>query len=758
MTLIQNHPDYDAEVKRLRDTIMFMDMFIESTGERQHVFRSNVKQAFVDLDHLDSSQSYITILVNAKHLDNSRENIEKVLQARDKPYFARIQFKDHREQNPAEYYIGKLTLFKENHELLIIDWRSPVASVYYEGRLGEVSYEATEGTVTGKLLSKRNYTIEDGELLDFFNMDITTNDEVLQASLRGSADDRLKDIVATIQSEQNRIIRANLEQPLIVQGVAGSGKTTIALHRIAYLIYTYEKTFKPENFMIMTPNKLFLNYISDVLPELGVEHVEQTTFTEFCFDLLKVKCKLDGSEKKLLALLNGNREKSKTDAGADTDRELIEWSSSFKGSLTFKQLIDNYVLSIEKEMLPHEDIMLEEHLILAKEEINNLFTDEFGYLPLAKRQELIKKKISVKIKHRKKEIVESIRDLYEKKTDKARLTSEDPEMANKKIVALINERDEIIARIDKKARSLAGSYIKKLKKDATLSFYRKLITEPETLLKYSPVKMRDDHIRYLSGSAGKYLKDNRLELEDLAPLVYLKSKLEGFDRKVEHGYAVIDEAQDFSLFQLFVLKHVMNTQRFTLLGDLSQGIHAYRGIRNWDDVNQQIFSEEAAFLTLQQSYRTTVEIMELANRVLQKGLGDNVITAKPVVRHGSEPERLTFSKKDELATAVYDKVAELLQEDYASIALVGKTLPECQKIKKLLEKNNLTDVPILTGEEEIYKAGIMLLPSYAAKGLEFDAVIIITLDEPYTTTNELDTKLLYVAMTRALHKLFVYTM
>lgn len=750
MTSLKKHPDYLEETRRLKSTIQYMDIYIQDIYKKQQSSTDEIKEAMVNLDYLDSSQSYITILVNARYLDYSRESLEKVLRAKAKPYFSRIDFRDNREKQPAKYYIGKLSLFKDDHEPLIIDWRAPIAGVYYDGRLGEVSYEAEEGTVTGELLLKRHHTIEKGQLSDFFDVEITTSDEMLQETLRGSADHRLKDIVATIQAEQNKIIRANLEKPLIVQGVAGSGKTTIALHRIAYLIYTYEKTFKPENFMIIAPNKLFLNYISDVLPELGVEEARQTTFVEFCFDLLNIKSKLTRQEEKLTILMDAQKESQK-------QRELIEWASFFKGSMTFRKLIDNYLVQIQREMLPQEDVLLDVFPLMTAQEVEDNFLYEYAYLPIYKRLEQIKKKLSFRTRHKKKKFIEAVSDDYEQKIKTARFSAEDEDEARQKAVSLMFKRDEIIARIEKAARNLAASYIKKFKKSDTLSCYIKLITDPDMLQSFSPEVLDSEKVRYLCKASETYLKEKKLESEDLAALLYLKSKLEGFRDKVTCRYVVIDEAQDFSLFQFYVLKHVLDTENFTILGDLSQGIYAYRGVKSWQDVEEQIFSGQATCLTLRQSYRTTIEIMELANQILQQGMGTDMVLAEPVVRHGSEPEVKTYTKTNELAAAAIDKIKALRREGCSSVAIIGKTLQECKKIKKLLEKQGLAGLTLLTGDEDSYQAGVMIVPSYAAKGLEFDGVLIVNLEAKYHK-NELDAKLLYVAVTRAMHSLVVYAM
>lgn len=505
--------------------------------------------------------------------------------------------------------------------------------------------------------------------------------------------------------------------------------------------------------MIIAPNKLFLNYISDVLPELGVEEARQTTFAEFCFDLLNIKSKLTRQEEKLTILMDAQKESQK-------QRELIEWASFFKGSMTFRKLIDNYLVQIQREMLPQEDVLLDVFPLMTAQEVEDNFIYEYAYLPIYKRLEQIKKKLSFRTRHKKKEFIEAVSDDYEQKIKTARLSAEneDEDEARQKAVSLMLQRDEIIARIEKAARNLAASYIKKFKKSDTLSCYKKLITDPEMLQSYSPEVLDSEKVRYLCKASETYLKEKKLEPEDLAGLLYLKSKLEGFRDKVTSRYVVIDEAQDFSLFQFYVLKHVLDTENFTILGDLSQGIYAYRGVKSWQDVKEQIFSGQATCLTLRQSYRTTIEIMELANQILQQGVGIDMVLAEPVVRHGSEPEVITtYTKTNELASAAIDKIKALRREGCSSVAIIGKTLQECKKIKKLLEKQGLVGLTLLTGDEDSYQAGVMIVPSYAAKGLEFDAVLIVNLEAKYHK-NELDTKLLYVAVTRAMHSLVVYAM
>ena len=245
----------------------------------------------------DYVKAHLEYLGNKKILD--------IRNIKPKPYFARIDFKENNEQDIEKLYIGKISMIdSETKEPLIIDWRAPISNLYYEGSLGKSSYEVNEKIIEGEILLKRQYFIENKILEKILDVDKTASDQILQEALAGNADSRLKNIVATIQDEQNKIIRAPIDKPLIIQGVAGSGKTTIALHRIAYLIYRYEKNFNPENFMIIAPNRFFLNYISNVLPDLGVENVKQYTFEDLAYEIIGKKLKISDSNEKLVTIVN----------------------------------------------------------------------------------------------------------------------------------------------------------------------------------------------------------------------------------------------------------------------------------------------------------------------------------------------------------------------------------------------------------------------------------------------------------------------
>jgi DNA helicase II / ATP-dependent DNA helicase PcrA len=343
----EKHPAYREELERCSNTLEYVEKSLANASDKK-------ERIDKDLDFIrkhynpHSSTDYTNLMVNTLLHDTLGLKLRNLKAAVGKPYFARVDFKEKEDPEREKLYIGKMSLAREeDQQIIIVDWRAPIANLYYEGRLGEVSYLCPNGNIDGDLLLKRQFSINEGILQEIFDIDITTNDEFLQSYLGANADSRLKEIVSTIQVEQNAIVRADMWTPLIVQGAAGSGKTTIALHRIAYLIYTYEKTFEPENFMIIAPNRLFLNYISEVLPELGVERVKQTTFEDFALELIGKKLKIRDANEKLIAFVDHN-----TSPAQRKENEQVRIGSELKASMLFKEVMDDYVAWIEQSFIP----------------------------------------------------------------------------------------------------------------------------------------------------------------------------------------------------------------------------------------------------------------------------------------------------------------------------------------------------------------------------------------------------------------------
>lgn len=746
-----NHLAYKEELERCRYTLDYVETSLQRALEKREKIGNELESVKKHMSG-DSSADYTSIMVNTMLHDTLALKVKNLYTARGKPYFARVDYKENGTEKREKLYIGKMSLSRDDdQEIIIVDWRAPIANLYYEGRLGPSSYECPDGTIEGELLLKRQFSINNGNLDEIFDIDITTNDEFLQTYLGANAENRLKEIVSTIQEEQNKIVRAPMWKPLIVQGVAGSGKTTIALHRIAYLIYTFEKSFEPENFMIIAPNRLFLNYISEVLPELGVERVKQTTFEEFSMELIGKKFKLTDANDKLNMFVNNNVTKEQIKYN-----NLVRKASVLKTSMYFKDIIDEYLKEIELSFIPKEDVTLGSKVIFSYEEINELFLTQYGMWPIAQRMNEIKKSITTRLKSSKQQFIQQIEAECDKKVARARIGIADQAERQKYILEAFAKRDRVLEKIEKISKTLVKEYVDSLPKLSPYQYYVDLMENTETferiVSKFADKEVCDFTREYTLG----ILNSKRLEQEDLAPIIYLKFKIYGMDEKIPVRHIVIDEAQDFSAFQFYVMKKIVKDSSFTILGDLCQGIHSYRGVRRWDEIVNDVFEgRRCEFLTLEQSYRTTVEIMEAANNVMEKLKNNDLVRAKPVIRHGEPVELISMSDIYTVAADIISKIGEAKRQGHKTIAIICKTMEECKRILPLLNKAD-KNISIITGNEKEYKSGIVIVPSYLSKGLEFDVVLISNASSDNYTEGELDIKLLYVAMTRPLHRLCVY--
>jgi DNA helicase II / ATP-dependent DNA helicase PcrA len=741
---VRDHKDYQAEAERLEFTKEYIRTVLEISKGNKEFFVENMKQSFAELNSKDSSTSYTDLLANASFLELAETELKRLESVIGKPYFSRIDFTSDSTKKEEVLYIGKVSLFdRVTQQPIIVDWRSPIANVYYDGRLGEVSYDAYGDTQTGYLALKRQYDIADGILKEIRDIDLTTHDELLQKSLSGKADNRLTEIVATIQNEQNEVIRASLTHPIIVQGAAGSGKTTIALHRISYFLYSYGFQFPPEKLMILAPNRLFIDYISAVLPELGVNKINQTTYIDFMRSCLGQKIKLFSPNSKLMKLLEGN----------GTNKSM-QWISSYKGSLEFKALIHSFVNELERKLAPSEDFVLENSVLMKGKRLKALFLKEYTYLPIYKRLGKIKSLLEEDLKKKKSVMLSKLNKKYEEALDGLLYNRRlDSEKRKQKVVTLMERKEQRLKRIEDESKVVVKKYMDAIDTKDIFTLYKELMSSPEMIQKHSD-NLTDQECKTLSNYCKRIFARNAFELEDLAPLFYLKAKLEGIEEKFKMRSIFIDEAQDYSYFQFAALKEGFETELFTIVGDLAQGIHSYRGLNSWQPVLKDIFPN-ANYQSLQKSYRTTVEIMNLANDILML-LDQDLPKVQPVIRHGQKPcfKPIDPMNLEQIRLKLEEDITSLKKEELHSIAIIGRTDKECLKIQQLLKGSPLP-IQLLEEKQEMMKGHIVILPSYLSKGLEFDAVLLVCLDEPYSQV-DLDIKLLYVSMTRPMHRLYLY--
>lgn len=731
--------DERNEEQKLVKTQKYIDNEIKESEER-------LERGFEDYDFDDYADDFMKAALREKF----SQRIKNLKMVRQKPYFARVDFVEDGETTRDAFYLGKVMVTDHSTlEQIVIDWRAPIADLYYEGRLGEASYNCPAGNIKGEIKLKRQYFFNEKGLENVMDIDITTNDEMLQPFLSANSDTRLKNIIATIQAEQNKIIRADMWQPLIVQGVAGSGKTTIALHRIAYLIYNYDKKFFPEEFLIIAPNKFFLNYISNVLPDLGVDRVGQSTYEEIAFDVIGSTFEIEEPNKKLARIINNNK--------TEKEREFcktIEEASRFKSSIRYKNVLDEYIYEIEKRVLPTEDFTIGKYTFMSSKDIAHLFYREYNNLPICRRIEEISKHIKNTVLMRSGEILKDIEEDRDYKVAKIKREEENEEIRYSLIRAEYEEADKLMKEVTKDVKKRIQKYFGVQKILEPIKYYSKFIEH--YLEQFAEGRIPKEQIKYIINSFRESRRKGKIEMEDIAPLMYIKYMVHGIKTKFELKHIVIDEAQDFSEFQFYIFKKIVKSSSLTILGDLAQGIYYYRGTENWQKTMSIVFDEqiEPQYLTLKKTYRTTEEIMNVANKVISHLIEKlNCSLGEPVMKNGAPVTIKEFENREDMVNRIKERLKEFKENGLKNIALICKTVEDCERLKKEL---GIDEIHVISDSDSEYAGGISIVPSYLSKGLEFDSVIITDADTNNYSKSEVDTKLLYVCITRAMSILDIY--
>ncbi|MGB2992051.1 MAG: 3'-5' exonuclease, partial [Paenisporosarcina sp.] len=456
----------------------------------------------------------------------------------------------------------------------------------------------------------------------------------------------------------------------------------------------------------------------------------QTTYAEYVLQATNIKVKLKDSNLKLASLTE-----------QDEPDKLMLWQSRMKGSLFYKELIDIYLKQYEKSIAAlFEDIFIEKYRIMHGSRLKKLFLHDFAYMPIEKRLERIKVILQSHVRQKKKELLLMLNKKYDDALDQALNGIRDPVRRKSEVTKFIDERDRRIPLIERESKTTASAYLRRFKKANIKKMYRDFLND-ENLINGHTSQWTDKQ-------RAAFLQTNSIEsweVEDVAPLYYMHARLKGISDEWKMRVVFIDEVQDYSIFQLAALKEGLETDMFTMVGDLAQGIHSYRALTSWDPVIELF--PRATYKTLQKSYRTTIEIMDMANSILQQ-MDEDLPLVEPVVRHGIDPQFY------EMTTLDGQRIVSLLQairsRGHHSIALICKTTTEANSIAKQLE--DFLPIQLLSDHSDIDQDKLLIVPSHLAKGLEFDAVLIVAIDTPFRH-HSIDRKLLYVAMTRPMHEL-----
>ncbi len=683
-------------------------------ASRKEMWENGPKSAD-DFDQIPELNSYLAeITYQTQNYERVAERIKKYTAMLDTPYFGRFDFQEEGYDDIEKIYIGLHSLMDmEDMSILVYDWRSPIASMYYQYEIGHGSYTSPIGILSGDLFLKRQYSIEKGLLSYFFDSSIQIKDDILQQVLSKNTTPKMRHIVETIQKEQDLIIRDTQSQLLIVQGVAGSGKTSIALHRIAFLLYEglNAKLFS-NNIMILSPNAVFSQYISSVLPSLGEENVEQTTFDDILTDLLRNQIIIEKREQMLESLVTLHK---KQDLSLKTKR------IAFKGSLVFKQILERFITYYIRRLMPFEDIYYHGKVIKTKEELKNQLLHDKTGLPIAKKL------------NRMETII--LRNMEDLKVNRLRKIKKAVEQVDQHSFNL----EEFISQLAYKEIKVIKKQIHKFSHVDCFELYKLLFQNPRLFFHLAKGLELPSNIDEIILETQKELSLGFMSYEDSAGILYLTLKLEGSNPFSSIRHLVIDEAQDYYPLQYEILKLLFGHSSFTVLGDFNQTLEKIGEESIYEDISAVLDKEKSIKLSLNKGYRSSYEISLFS----QKIIGNHHKDFSSFVRHGSEPTIIRGETIDELHQLMATDIKRFHKQGYESIAVICKTEEESKRLEMNLEDYLRKDIEPL------------VVPSYMAKGLEFDAVLVYNVSLSNYSSN-LDQKLLYIASTRALHELRMY--
>lgn len=664
---------------------------------------------------------------------HSAKQLSTLQRLEKKPYFARVDFQEPNEE-PETIYIGLGSFADKEDHFLIYDWRAPISSIYYDGKLGKVSYNAPDGVQTVDMTKKRQFLIKDGKITNMFDTNESIGDQMLLNVLNEKSSTQMKSIVTTIQCEQNKIIRNTSADLLFVQGAAGSGKTSAIMQRVAYLLYRYRGNLTSSDVIMFSPNQLFNDYVKNVLPEMGEQNMVQMTYWQF------VSRRVPGMNvENLFEQFEDNEQNDKI--------------VNLKNSLQFFNAVTRYAKHLEKNGLIFKNIYFKskEKPFFDKEKIKEIYYGFNENYHLRNRIEATKEALINSLNRRiepetKKAWVdktiesldqEQLNKLYDRPDQEFESSAKEEHFLARKIV--INQLKQVSRKIrQNRFLNIRAQYLRFLRAVPKIIDLSKWdITQEEW----------DAHIENVK----ERFKSGRIKMADISPYLYLYDLVTGRRTDYEMRYAFIDEIQDYTPFQLAYLKYNFPRAKFTMLGDLNQAIFTKDESKTLLSQISKLFDpEKTDVVQLTKSYRSTKEITNFTKQILRQGEKIEAFD-----RRGPKP---AFYKRDSIEKE-YNALQDILvenDEQKLTAAIITKTLAEAQEVAKVLKERNIKATLIGSANQRLVP-GTLVMPSYLAKGLEFDGVIAWGVSkENYHQLDE--TQLLYTIASRAMYKLdLIYT-
>jgi DNA helicase-2/ATP-dependent DNA helicase PcrA len=671
---------------------------------------------------VELSQHANPVLQKISEHEMEASTIQALEQMLYSPYFARIDFIFEDENELEKVYIGRSSLIDEkSHEIYIYDWRSPIASMFYRFGTGQAFYEAPAGKITGEIGLKRQYEIKNGKLEYFFDADIQVIDDFLRKLLSQNASSKMKTIIETIQKDQDIIIRDMEMDLMMVQGVAGSGKTSVALHRVAYLMYKgLSDKLSHNDIVVISPNTLFERYISSVLPELGEKNVDSIVFDDVLHMTLQIKHMQ--SKNHFLEDLLSSSDKSYTD--------LIKSSMEFKSSGQFVEILIRFINDLPNKWIEFSDIYYDGKQIASRQ----LLKDKI----LRRSKNTL---ISLHLEQLEKSILELVREQR-----KSRL---------QKLKHYVAKQPKHAFEVEEIARMLSilesTTLIKNIRRFTELDcfrLYEKLLSDKNYFYRLADGIELPDCIEDIIDLTRERLKKDYLHYDDALAVSFLQLKTKGFSDYRGIKQVVIDEAQDYYPIHFEILNMLFSGSRFTILGDINQTIGKQEDLSLYDQVSRILDKKKFALVTLDKCFRCTNEILTYSTRFLDLRYKLNSFSRK-----GDKPVVFKAPNKQALDDMIVAEVLTCKENSYQSIALICKTEQDAISLYERLKDK--MEIQLIKSDVGIELKGVFVLPVYMSKGLEFDAVLICDVDSDHFSSED-DKNLLYIACTRALHRLDLF--
>lgn len=739
------HADQPVEQERLDKVVVEIDQQLENAKDaytQAHYETRAVEGNYIDNTSINTFevddametnaeiQQQRNIVARVTETENiMRKTVDTLTMLRPSPYFGRVDIDEEGDQESL--YIGLASVQDKTGDFLVYDWRAPISGIYYNGTLGKVSYPTPMGEQDAELLKKRQFTIADASIVNMFDTNETVGDEMLQYALGQQNDLTMRNIVATIQQEQNQIIRDTTSDLLVVQGVAGSGKTSAILQRIAFLLFHAREELNSDQIVLFSPNRLFSSYIADVLPSLGERNMRQVTLAEF------FSARLQGLQVQTLFERYEAGQNTVSDASLQV-REVLE-------DATILDALTAFVEQLTPTTLRFDNIYFEDDVFFSKEAMTLLFAEFSSNYSVRERIQMTQKRLMERLNNRIDALVdedwvlEALNNLDDQQYR---------DLLGDELAEQVAEEEEMSDAIDVAAKRYLEREFQVVDDALYNMHFFDIYNQYGDFLSYM-ANQRPAEAEWWLSKRDRFLREleyHRIDLEDAAPMLFLRDLITGGGTNKSMFYVFVDEMQDYTMAQLLYLKHAFPAAKFTVLGDAEQAL-----FREVETPAALLTKYTAAFkatkpnlITLNKAYRSTQEIMDFAKALLPDG--DHIMA---FTRPGGKPA-LYITDTTGVADELWRQV-DALHQEYNTVAILTKTQPEAEAVYRMLRKYP-EKFQLLQASDRTRTSNLVVMPIYLAKGLEFDAVIGYDVSQTNYPDSEA-TGLLYTLASRAMHAL-----